>query len=148
MPAHDIRINFDTDTLGRLQVAGLVMRDTAPFYGSAVDAVEPTVAVVSPAEGTDITPDTALVVDVEDENQIAGVTLFVHFPGFPYHEVVYGAGAFRSPYTGAGAVPASTLVELVPNRHFRFTLRRVGGWPGAPSLYVDPVDRGGNLIPP
>jgi hypothetical protein len=112
------------------------------------DSTEPTVTVISPAEGTPITPDTPLVVDVEDETSIALIRIFASFAGSTSSEAVYDGDGFLSPYTGGGSTPSSSVQELVPGLQFRFTLRRVGGWPGAVSLNVAAVDGGGNLTPP
>lgn len=147
MPAYDIRDEFDVSTLGRQNPAPVRMRDTAPVLGavSSADAIEPTVTVVSPAEGTPITPDTPLVVDVEDEDTLRYVRLFASFAGATSSEVVYDGDDFLAPYAGGGATPSSSVAVLIAGRSLRFTLRRVGGWPGAVSLNVAPIDGGGNI---
>lgn len=113
--------------------------------GGGADTTGPTVTFVSPPEGTDITPDTELVVDVQDETSLALIILLVTFGGYPHTEAIYNGSAFLAPYAGGGSTPSSTVEVIAPNTHLRFHLRRFGGWPGPVSLYLAPVDRGGNL---
>jgi hypothetical protein len=103
----------------------------------------PVSSVVSPAPGTPITTDTALVVEVTDDSgsfrrvmllvayssgDLAGITELAHdgdaFVGY------YSAGCTREPIDDG----------------FRFTIIRDGGWPASPTLRIFAFDRGGNEV--
>jgi hypothetical protein len=147
MPDFDIRGRLPTAE--RFTEAGHPQRgNVGAAVAPAVDVTNPTVTVISPAEGTPITPDTPLVVDVQDETSISLVRIFASFAGSTSSEAIYDGDGFLPPYTGGGSTPSSAVQELVAGQHFRFTLRRVGGWPGAVSLNVAAADEGGNLSPP
>jgi hypothetical protein len=107
------------------------------------ETTPPTVTVVTPPEGTPLNPDTQLVVDVQDETGLSVNRLFATFANSSSSEAIYDGTNFLQPYADF-----SSIQELTPGLHYRFTLRRTGGWPGAVALNVLPVDTSGNLVVP
>jgi hypothetical protein len=106
----------------------------------ASDTTPPTVTVISPAQGTPIDLDTLLVVEVEDETALANVVLYAEYPTLQHAEVVHDGTTFKQPYASQ-----STRDVLTAGRHYRYNLRRDGGWPGDVNLTAIPVDTGGNI---
>lgn len=111
--------------------------------GGAPDVTDPTVTVISPAEGTPIDIDTELIVEVEDETALANVVLYAEFPTLTHAEVIHDGDSFKQPYASQ-----STRTVLTPGVHYRYNLRRDGGWPGDVNLTAIPVDTSGNIAPP
>jgi hypothetical protein len=111
------------------------------------DNVAPEVTVISPAEGSPINADTPLVIEVTDDVDLVVTPLYAEFPGAPCAEMVYqGTTSVGGTPTNAGFlapyVELSTVVDVAGG--IRLTLRRTGGWPGAVTLTIIPVDGGGN----
>lgn len=117
--------------------SGGMYAEPTPASVAGNDDVNPTVTVVSPVEGSEITATTPLVVDVEDEQSLAIVLLYAEFPNRTGAEVVHNGTTFMAPY-------ATNSSRVSIEDGFRYTLRRDGGWPGDVSLTAIPVDRGGN----
>lgn len=100
------------------------------------DTLAPTVTLVSPAPGTLIARSTPFVVDVQDENAGVFAALFVKVATSRLYEVAHDGEAFSYLYQ-AGSTRAAI------SGGYRFTLRREGGWPGAPTFTVRAFD--GNM---
>lgn len=99
------------------------------------DATEPTVALVSPAEDSEITRTTPVVVDVTDAGGLAAVFVWVTYEGRA-PDIVHDSESF------ADLFASSTRASITNG--YRYTLRRTGGWPAAPTVRVRPVDASGN----
>lgn len=120
----------------------------APDDGS--DVTPPTITVVSPTPGVepgqpggfpadyDTAKDTPIVLEVTDlAPGVAYVALLALTGGS--EEVVYRRDAFRGLYA------TGSSLEVIAGG-FRFTVRRVGGWPpGEITWDVDAIDGAGNL---
>lgn len=99
------------------------------------DAAAPTVALVSPADGSAIARTTPIVVDVTDASAFAAIFVWVVYPNGST-DVVHDGEGF------AAAFGTSTRAGI--SGGYRYTLRRAGGWPAAPTVRVRPVDAAGN----
>lgn len=106
----------------------------------AVDTGSPSISNVTPAPGSPLTPTSALGFDVTDDSGLfRRITVSVSYANGRPDEVVYDRRGFR-PYYSAG----SSVVSIEGG--LRFSVRRAGGWPAAPHLYVDPIDMSGNEV--
>lgn len=101
------------------------------------DTLAPTVALVSPAPGTLIARNTPFVVDVQDENAGVFAALFVKVATSRLYEVAHDGEGFSYLYQ------AGSTRDVISGG-YRFTLRRDGGWPGAPTFTVRAFD--GNMV--
>lgn len=102
------------------------------------DTTPPTVSDFDPAPGSRLTSRSAPVsFSVTDAGGLALVFVTVRYPGGA-EEVAHDGGAFVGAFAGA-----STRVAIVDG--WRYTLRRVGGWPEAPTIRVSPIDTSGNV---
>lgn len=108
--------------------------------GGIGDTIPPTFTVVSPAEGTPVSPDTVIVVEITDNAAIALAPLYAEFPGHPSAEMVYNGTALLAPYAAL-----SSVVDLGDGGR-RLSLRRTGGWPGDVSLTSIATDTSGNEV--
>ena len=112
--------------------------------GSPADPIPPIATVISPPVGTDVEPDTVIVVEITDNNAVALSPLYAEFPGWPSAEMVYNGTSFLTPYAALSAA-----VDL-GNGGVRLSVRRSdsggGGWPGNVSLTFLATDTGGNII--
>lgn len=106
---------------------------TASSSTTPVDATPPVVTPVSPAPGTPLQPNGAVVVDVTDDRGLTDAVLIAQFAAT--WEVVYDAG-FSPSYRGSSATAISGGL--------RFTVVRVGGWPSTLTLKVRARDAAGN----
>jgi hypothetical protein len=111
----------------------------AVFAPQLLDQSRPVVTVVSPAPGTQIARNAPVVVDVTDDSGTVGVVLLVRFPNFRVLEGIWDGENWGFNYTSASV--KSTRVAIANG--WRFTLRRDGGWPGAPTFIARGLD--GNL---
>jgi hypothetical protein len=103
---------------------------------SAPDTTAPTVTLVSPADGSTITR-TPIVVDVTDASTFAALFVWVTYNDGRAPDLVHDGESFQVPFAGN-----STRVSI--SGGYRYTLRRAGGWPAAPTVHVLPVDTAGN----
>lgn len=103
-----------------------------------VDTLPPTITLVSPAPGTLISRSTPFVVDVTDDF-LSGTfaCLFMRSRESRVYEIAWDGEEFADLYA-VGSTRASIT------NGWRFTLRREGGWPGAPTFTVRAFD--GNLV--
>lgn len=107
--------------------------------GELLDATNPTVTLISPAQGG-IARTTAIVLRVADTARIAAIHLWVAYAN-GVTETIYAGGAFARTFEGQ-----STITTITANKEYEFSVRRLGGWPsGAMEFFAEPVDGGGNL---
>ncbi len=106
---------------------------------AVADTAAPVVGNYSPAPGTAISRASALAFDVTDAG--AGLRRAIVAARFPdgTYEIVHDGDAFAPRYSSLSA--RTTLAG-----GFRFSVRRTGGWPAAPTLVAFPVDASGNEI--
>lgn len=104
--------------------------------GGGGDTTAPDVALVTPADGSAIARSAPLVIDVTDASDFASIFAWVVYPN-GNTEVAYDGEAFTAAFAGS-----STRVSI--SGGYRYTLRRAGGWPAAPTIRVRPVDVAGN----
>lgn len=102
-----------------------------------MDSAPPTVTLVSPAPGTLISRSTPFVIDVTDDAEGVFACLFMRSRESRVYEVAWDGDAFSDLYARASA-------RASVSGGWRFTLRREGGWPGAPAFTVRALD--GNLV--
>lgn len=126
-------------------MAEIVYADSPPIMGTPVgyglvlgqaDSAAPVISVVSPAVGTAITSSTSLVIDVTDGVSLGIAILWVAFPGRLAPELIHDGDAFSAAYVGS--------TRTVVAGGYRYSLTRVGGWPGSPSVYAKAIDSQGN----
>lgn len=106
------------------------------------DITSPTVANITPANGTNIDLNTIVAFDVTDDVGFRRIVVRLKYPSGPW-EMVHDGDNFGPNYLGAGNV-------RTPIGHgFHYTLHRDGGWlVGAnPRLTVYAIDTGGNEAP-
>jgi hypothetical protein len=90
-----------------------------------------------PADGSTITRTTPIVVDVTDASTFAALFVWVTYNDGRAPDLVHDGESFQVPFAGN-----STRVSI--SGGYRYTLRRAGGWPAAPTVHVLPVDTAGN----
>lgn len=102
------------------------------------DSSSPTVTLVSPPVGSRLQRGTAIVIDVTDPSGLAAVCMWAEYEagGFP-DDIIHNGERFS-----AQCREGSTR-EAIANG-YRYTIRRAGGWPAPPTVYVRPVDTEGN----
>lgn len=120
-PARTLRVGSYTATLAEL----------------SPDVVPPVISNVLPAPGSAFTKHMAWQFDVTDEGGLSDVMLSVKCERSSAREVVYENGEFEGLYNGSTVTPITDGL--------RFVIRRLGGWPGAPSFRPRAVDSGGNF---
>ncbi len=103
--------------------------------GGTGDLTPPVVTVVSPTAGSSISSTQAVVFDVTDNRGTVALNLIYVTTG-GNNEVVFD-DVFLSPYTSSARVAITN--------GFRYTVRRVPGWPSSPTFTVKPVDEAGNV---
>ena len=111
--------------------------------GGGGDTTRPEVVYVDPIAGTQITPSTAITIDITDDSGgFANIQLRVRYPNadpvIPT-ESIYGGdelAVFETLYTSSTITPISN--------GFRFVLTRDGGWPSTPVFLASPIDSSGN----
>lgn len=102
---------------------------TDVFAPQLLDQTAPVVTVVSPAPGQYIPRNVAFVVDVTDDRGAPKVALYAEFRSSRLCELVRKLDRFTFRYESL------STVEAIPNG-YRFTFRREGGWPSAPTFGV------------
>jgi hypothetical protein len=108
-----------------------------PAAPEAPDTTAPTVTLVSPADGSRIGRYRELVIDVTDTQPFTAI-LWITYPGSTPDDLVYvGGWGFAKRYA-----VNSTVATI--GGGYRYTLRREGGWPAHPTVYVKPFDASGN----
>jgi hypothetical protein len=134
-PSSSVTIHVSAvDTSGNSATASASYTVTDP--PAPADTDEPTVTLVSPAEDSEITRATAIVIDVTDASSFAAIFVWVVYPNGST-DVVHDGEGFAVPFAGS-----STRTSI--SGGYRYTLRRAGGWPAAPTVRVRPVDTAGN----
>lgn len=122
------------DTQGRITTHtsyNLVITDPP----APADATAPTVALVSPSAPGEITRATPIIVDVTDTSALVVVFVWVTYPGRA-PDIVHDGDAFAELFS------SSTRASI--SGGYRYTLRRNGGWPAAPTVRIRPIDAAGN----
>jgi len=146
---------FSVSRTGNWPAAGLVLtiiasdaqgNETTGTYtltitdAPTVDAEGPVVSNITPAAGSALAATTALGFDVTDDSGLfRRITVSLSFGSGRPDETVYDSRGFR-PYYSAGSTVTSIEGGL------RFSVKRTGGWPAAPSIYIDPIDLSGNEV--
>lgn len=102
---------------------------------TTADTTDPTVTLISPAEGTTLLPSTTVVVDVTDNSSFRRVLLAIQFGGTGAPELAHDGDGFTTPYRGS--------TREVISGGWRYTLARNGGWPAALRLDVYAIDAAG-----
>lgn len=115
--------------------------DTNKWGQGTAGGQRPVVTLVSPAQGA-IGSNDLIVVDVTDDTGLGLIVLSVFFPNAAVEELVYKSTRGLR----AGYQTQPNQVANVANG-LRFTLRRLGGWPGGPMVFdVDAVDNAGQEV--
>lgn len=117
-----------------LSASSSLSRDAFELVGGVSSGPAPVVALVSPAAGSDIQPDTQIVIDVTDDLAVRRAIITARFASLALEEVVHTGDRFGPRYVGTVAAIAGGS---------RLTLQRVGGWPAAPTLDVYALDTTG-----
>lgn len=125
-----------TSALGLTATATQAYTLTDAPAPSTPDTTDPTVTLVSPSANSEIARTTPIVVDVTDEGGLAAVFVWIDYPVGP-PDLVHTGDAFTALFAGG-----STRSSITDG--YRFTLRREGGWPYAPTVRIKPVDGSGN----
>lgn len=100
------------------------------------DPTAPEVELVSPAADSAITRSTPIVIDVTDASAFAAIFVWVVYLNGD-EEVAHNGTTFAARYAHG-----SLRTDIAGG--FRYTLRRAGGWPLAPTVRILPVDTFGN----
>lgn len=111
----------------------LVVSDDAMDYADVFapqlrDLQKPTITVVSPALGQPIPRNVAFVVDVTDDETVGSV-LYAEFEASRLSELIWKGDRFTFRYA-----KLSTRTPITGG--WRYSLRREGGWPSAPTFGV------------
>lgn len=102
------------------------------------DSTSPTVTLVSPPVGSRLLRGTPVVLDVTDASGLAAVFLWVTYASaFAPDDLVHDGENFSVQFRDG-----STREAIAGG--YRYTLRRGGGWPSAPTVHVRPIDAEGN----
>lgn len=119
---------------GIMDLAYLRVSDDPLAFSGSGDTTAP---VVTPAvvSGSAIGRMDAVVVDVTDDTALGTAVLMVELGGGPY-EVIWDGARFASYY--------STSTRALISGGYRYTIRRTGGWVGAPTFRAVAVDTAGN----
>jgi hypothetical protein len=114
-----------------------IYREPAPVAVEP-DTTKPVVSNFSPAAGSTITKATKVSFDVTDNAGVfRRIIVIFSFAGVSVVEIVHDGQTFRGPYTnGSTRTPIST--------GYHYTLGRIGGWPGSPTIEVYAIDVSGN----
>lgn len=109
-----------------------------PVDADSGDETAPTVGNFSPAAGTPIEAATPVAFDVTDEIELRAVLVLARMVvvGVQLYEVAWDGTAFSERYSGSSR-------SAIAGGH-RYTIRRTGGWPAAPTVRVLAVDTSGN----
>jgi hypothetical protein len=131
---------WDGSVLGT-ETTGAEAYPVAAASGASSDPDPPIVTLVSPANGSAIGRRDALVVEYTDAADTPRLAIATVLLGNKEDVVCRSrngaAPVFRDPYTESVATPITN--------GYRLEVTRAGGWPVAPSLDVEIVDRSGNL---
>lgn len=96
-----------------------------PFFesdGGGNIPTPPVVTLISPAEGA-IEPDSVIVIEVTDAQDFSALLLAMRCGAAGIYEVIHDGSSFAPAYTAA---PNS--FQVIANG-WRYSLRRLGGWP-------------------
>lgn len=105
--------------------------------GVADTGLAPTITLVSPANGSAISRDTPIIIDVTDDESVSELFALAGYSFLEAREVALEAGAFSTPYASH-----SSIEDI--DGGVRLTLRRKEIWPTAPTLSVFAWDGAGN----
>lgn len=127
--AFNLYEQIDSNYLGRiLDVPSLPPPDTTP----------PVIANYSPTPGTQITEDQALSFEVTDDSgAFRRIIIVAYYADTGASEVIHDGDSFY-PYFSA----ESSRVAITDG--FRYTVKRVRGWPASPTIKTFPFDQSGN----
>lgn len=113
------------------------------LYTHTSNTVPPTVTVISPSNGSLVTSNTPIVMDItDDEGLIANVMLAVSYPNGSTEIAMYQNKGDDVP-TFSAAYSSSTVTPITNG--MRVTLRRVPGWLGSPTVIPAVSDFAGNV---
>lgn len=113
----------------------LALVNRAP--ASPVNATPPVIGNFSPAPGVTISPGRAISFDVTDDAGALGrVIVLVEYPSGAY-EVIWDGDRFAAAY-----VAGSTRSAIANG--FNFSVKRLGSWPGSPTIRALAIDTSGN----
>lgn len=104
--------------------------------GPTGDGAAPVVTLVSPPNGSEIGPSTAVVIDVTDNTALGRVFVIADMPGVGREEIVYRGDRFGWQYAAQ-----SSVVPIAGG--IRLTIRRSAGWPAPPTFVSYAVDASG-----
>ncbi len=90
---------------------------------------------INPAPGAPLADGVPLSFDVTFSPAESIQNILVQLQFFGVGELVWDGGGFLVPYAG------SSTREEIPDG-YRFTIRRSGGWPGAPVISISPASAG------
>ncbi len=138
MPDFDARGNTpiaDRFTEGGHTLRGIVTASAAP--APTVDVTPPVVLFVTPLDGN-IAAGEAAVFDVTEESDAGIFVAFVWtiLESTGDTEVIHDGTNFTARY--------SFSIRETITGGFRYTVRRVGGWPSNPRIRVKALDQAGN----
>lgn len=127
---------------------GATMVDYIDFGAEAAgDTTLPVVSNVSPASGSEITPDAAISFDITDAGgNLEHTNVCVYYPSLQRFEVLFYAafsGSWGSRPEGFGPQYTGTRTAIPNGFAFTNVIRR-NGWPARPVLVIDPTDEEGN----
>jgi hypothetical protein len=115
----------------------------ATTLGLPPDVTAATVTVESPVPPARITPRTPIVIRVTDARGIRRMFFYALYPGntgIPKEVIFDGDSVDLLHYS-------TTVVEtLEPDKDYRITIRRTGGWPYPPRILSKVIDTSGNEI--
>jgi hypothetical protein len=125
------------DELGNLlEEEALSFEYTAP-PPPPPDIAPPSVSNFTPSGGENITKQTPIGFDVTDDTGLAVVFIYAKYAKGETWEVVHDGHSFSPLFAGL------STREAIANG-YRFSVRRVGGWPSSPTIVPVPVDQFGN----
>jgi hypothetical protein len=128
------RVRFDDTRISSVERTPAEISASASV--AAVDTAAPVVSNVSPTPGSAFTRTTPWLFRVTDDTAFRRVIVTATLNGIV--EVVWDGSAFVGGYT------PSTRTEVVADKSYDFSVRRLGGWLYAPTFNVYAIDTAGN----
>lgn len=139
---------WDTNGFGladlRLYDEVLTEEDLAIVAAAGPETNPPTITVVSPADGSTITPSTEFQVQLSDETELRHTAIWARFgvdDDFPKGrrpaELIWSGSAFERGYGSSSVTGDATS-------GYSLTIVRDGGWPMSPQLHGVAIDTAGN----